>query len=295
MKKAILTGVVFQLCILLYAQENTSNYGPASDSTVSNYDNQDVLGGPKTIGGQLQADNQKKESYFRVPIRVTKGWYGWKQKMAEDYGLQLGVNYTSLFLNSSEVFVEDVNETSASSGILDIQVGWNLVNRKKGKNKGTIFFKVNSRHSYDSDKTPPMFHGIFETGYLGLPGTGYNDYSIRMLELNWQQNLLDDKLTIVAGKVDPTNYFNFHGLIVPWTSFIGYGASVSGTINWPDMGFGAIAGYKISDNWYAMAGATDVRGDLYEDGEFLYFGENFFEGNFFKAIEVGWVPSMAER
>ena len=155
--------------------------------------------------------------------------------------------------------------------------------------------KANSRHSYNADKTPPMFHGIFESGYYGLAATGYNDYTIRMLELNWQQSLLDDKLTIIVGKVDPTNYFNFHGLVVPWTSFIGYGASVSGTVNWPDMGVGLIAGYKFSDNFYAMGGMTDVRGDLYEDGEFLYFGENFFEGNMFKAFEIGYVPSMAER
>ena len=30
-----------------------------------------------------------------------------------------------------------------------------------------------------------------------------------MLELNWQQNFIKDKLTVIVGKVDPTNYFNF--------------------------------------------------------------------------------------
>ncbi len=140
-----------------------------------------------------------------------------------------------------------------------------------------------------------MFHGIFESGYYGLPATGFNDYSFRVLELNWQQSLVDDRLTLIAGKVDPTNYFNFHGLIVPWTSFLGYGSSVSGSVNWPDMGLGIIAGYKITDQFYAIAGLTDVRGDLFVKGEFLNFGENFFDGNFFKAIEVGFVPSMTER
>lgn len=275
--------------------QNESGYGIQSDSTESNYQNQDALGGPKTIGAQLKVDNQKKESYFRVPIRVTKGWYDWKKKLAENKGLQLGINYTSIFIKSTDVIDERSNSSTASSGVLDIQLGWNLVGRKSGQNKGTLFMKVNSRHSYNFDKTPPMFHGIFESGYYGLAATGYNDYSIRMLELNWQQSLLDDKLTIIVGKVDPTNYFNFHGLVVPWTSFIGYGASVSGTVNWPDMGVGLIAGYKFSDNFYAMGGMTDVRGDLYEDGEFLYFGENFFEGNMFKALEIGYVPSMAER
>ena len=44
-----------------------------------------------------------------------------------------------------------------------------------------------------------------------------------------------------------------------------------------------------------MAGITDVRGDLFNDGEVLNFGRNFFNGDFFKSVEVGYVPSMAER
>jgi porin len=44
-----------------------------------------------------------------------------------------------------------------------------------------------------------------------------------------------------------------------------------------------------------MGGLTDVRGDIYEDGKFLFFGENFFKGKFLKALEVGYVPSTAER
>ncbi len=61
------------LCPILQAQEQGSGYGFKSDSTESNYQNTDALGGPKTVGAQLKADNQKKESFFRVPTRVFKG------------------------------------------------------------------------------------------------------------------------------------------------------------------------------------------------------------------------------
>ena len=263
------------------------------DSTKSGYQNLDNAGGPKTIGGQLNADNQQREFFFRIPVRVTAPWYEWKKKLNDQTGIQLGINYTSVYLHSTEV-ISDENRENASSGILDLQIGWNLLNRKVGTNKGTLFVKMNSRHAYGSS-TDPMFHGIFESGYYGLPATGFRDYSFRALELNWQQNLVDDKLTIIAGKVDPTNYFNFHGLVVPWQHFLGYGSSLSGTVNWPNQGLGVIAGYKITDNFYAMAGLTDVYGDLFEKGDFLDFGQNFFEGNFFKVAEVGYVPSIAER
>lgn len=265
-----------------------------TDSTFSNYENQDAIGGPKTIGAQIAMDDEKRASYFRIPIRVFKPYFDWKSKVKENTGIQFSLNYTSVFFKSSEVIDEEVNDKNSGSGIFDLQLGWTFLNRKKGADQGTIFVKINSRHSY-SNSTPPMFHGINESGYYGLPATGFRDYTIRALELNWQQNLLDDKLTLIAGKVDPTNYFNFHGLLVPWQGFMGYGSSVSGTVNWPDMGFGILAGYKISKKMYAMGGLTDVRGDIYQDGKFLYFGENFFKGNFFKALEVGYVPSMDER
>jgi len=286
-----LVSLTISTCV--FAQQSRSGYGFASDSTESNYQNQDALGGPKTVGGQLLADNQKKESFFRIPVKVFAPWYAWKAILREKTGIQLGINYTAIYMQSSSVISEE-NKKEAGSGILDIQLGWNAVNQKSGKNKGTLFIKINSRHTYGSG-TSPMFHGISESGYYGLPATGFRDYTIRTLELNWQQNLIDDKLTIIFGKVDPTNYFNFHGLIVPWQSFLGYGASVSGTVNWPDMGLGVLAGYKITDNFYAMGGLTDVRGDIYESGKFFCFGENFFNGNFFKALEVGYVPSMHER
>jgi porin len=276
----------------IFAQ-NKSGLEVLSDTTMSGYQNTDGMGGPKSIGAQLEVDNQEKAFYFRVPIKVMKPWYDWKAMMNQDLGLQIGINYTTVFIASS-AGISETSRKNASSGILDIQAGWNLVGRKSGKNKGTLFLKINSRHAY-GDITPPMFHGIFESGYYGLPAVGFNDYTIRALELNWQQSLFNDKVNFVVGKVDPTNYFNFHGIIVPWQHFLGYGASVSGTVNWPNQGVGLIASYNFSDKIYAMAGITDVYGDLLEDNQFVHMGDNFFDGNFFKAVEVGYVPSMPER
>ncbi len=292
--------LAFVCCLLVstivFSQDKEkSGYGIQSDSTESDYKNQDAIGGPKSVGAQLKADNQKKEAYFRLPIKVTNGWYTWKKKLAQDYGLQLGINYTTVFMQSSHVLDESQNEAKASSGIFDFQLGWNLVGRKSGKNKGTLFLKVNNRHSYDNNKTAPMFHGLFESGYVGLPAVGFNNYDTRILELNWQQGFWDDKFQFVVGKIDPTNYLNFHGLVIPWSSFLGFGASLSGTVNWPNQGLGAVASYRITDNWYAMGLVSDVYGDLLKDNDYLDFGRNVFDGNLFKSVEAGWVPSMDQR
>lgn len=287
----IIVGILI-IPTLVFAQKN-SGLEVLADTSFSGYKNTDGMGGPKSVGVQLEVDNQAKTFYFRIPIRVMKPWYDWKAKVNQDLGLQLGINYTTVFMRASAGISEN-SRKNASSGILDLQVGWNLVGRKSGKNKGTLFLKINSRHAY-GDFTNPMFHGIFESGYYGLPAVGFNDYTTRVLELNWQQSLFNDKVNFVVGKVDPTNYFNFHGIVVPWQHFLGYGASLSGTVNWPNQGTGLIASYKFSDKVYAMAGITDVYGDLLEDNQFIHMGDNFFDGNFFKAVEVGYVPSMPER
>ena len=288
---------VFGLSMTLSAaavNAQAQKLGIASDNTESDYENHDTFSGPKSTGSQLKADNQKRESFFRLTPNLSKPWYDLKKEWNEKAGIQLGINYSAVSLRSNKVIDEAVNDKSAGSGVLDIQLGWNAVNRKKGKNKGTLYLRVNSRHGYGSGTTA-MFHGLNESGYYGLPATGFRNYTIRANELNWQQQLLDGRMSLIAGKVDPTNYFNFHGLMVPWTSFLGYGSSVSGTVNWPDKGMGVVGGFHITDNFYFMGGLTDVRGDIYRDGEFLYFGENFFKGNFFKVGEVGFVPSIADR
>ncbi|WNJ18309.1 carbohydrate porin [Pontibacter sp. G13] len=266
----------------------------AQQDTLNPYRNTEGFGGPKTVGGQLETDNSPQFKN-RIAVTKTKPWYDLKEKWAGSTGIEFGVNYTSIFILSTQT-ISDSNTNNASSGILDIQAGWTFLNRKRGKNTGKLFIKINDRHSYRGPtSTAPMFHGINESGYYGLPATGFRDYSIRAIELNYQQALFNNRFHFAIGKVDVTNYFDFHGLIVPWQHFVGYGASVSGTVNWPDQGLGGVVSIRPFEKWYLMGGVTDVRGDLFRKGEFLNFGDQFEEGKFWKGVEAGFVPSFEER
>ena len=156
------------------------------DADSSTYQNSEGFGGPKTVGAQLEADNSPRFEN-RIPIKHTKGWYDFKADLAEKTGIELGINYTSIFIYSTQTIANN-NTNNASSGIFDFQGGWTFLNRKKGKNTGKLFIKINSRHSYNGpNSTAPMFHGIGESGYYGLPATGYRNYSLRITELNYQQ------------------------------------------------------------------------------------------------------------
>ena len=271
--------------------ESRSGMGVLADSSYSGYSDRGAIGGPETIDAELEIANQKSESYFRIPIRVFKPWYDFKARINEKYGLRFGLNYTSVFVKASDGITEE-SETSAAGGVIDIPVSWLLVGRESG-NTGTFSLKLENRHPYTT--VAPMFLG-FETGSILLPATKVNEFSFRFTELFWQQMLLGGRLHFVAGKLDPTNYYTFHGLIHPFMNYYSYAFSVSPTANWPNQGAGVIAtGLDKSKRFYVMAGLNDAGGDPFEDGEWLYFGDNFFDGKFFSAVEVGYTPSFEER
>jgi len=140
-----------------------------------------------------------------------------------------------------------------------------------------------------------MYHGFNESGYYGLPAVAFRHYTFRFVELNWQQNFANNRIAFTVGKVDMTNYFNFHGLIIPWQHFLGFGASVSGTVNWGNQGLGGVAMVRPTEHFYLIAGAIDVYGDLFEDGHMLDLGRNYENGDLMYLAEIGWVPSYAER
>lgn len=261
--------------------------------TTKGYSNTDNIGGPGSIGREMEVDNNKYTFEYRYPIKYFKGWYDMKDRIAKNTGIQFGINYSALYMRSSQVLSEQNNKNSGS-GILDINAGWNLVGRKSGKNKGTLFIKFNSRHPYGGT-TAPMFHGLSESGYYGLPGTAFHDYSFRIIELNWVQNLWNNRAAFVFGKVDFTNYFNFHGLMIPWRHFLGWGSGLSGTMNWGNVGLGGVAMVRPTNQTYIMAGVIDVYGDRFNDGDFLDFGRHWQDGDLQTNVEVGWVPTYEER
>ena len=185
----------------------------------------------------------------------------------------------------------DSSETEAASGIFTFNFGWTVINPDSG-NQGQFFFKLVDRHRYTD--TTPHFLG-FDTGSILLPGTGYRDYSIRFNELLWQQSLFDRRAGVALGKIDPGNYFNYHPLMVPWTDFLSLGFISSPTINLPDPGWGAAVNILPHEHAYIGVVVADPRGDVYEDGEPLYGGEDIWNGDLWSSVEIGLVPSFDER
>ena len=233
-----------------------------------------------------------QEAYFRLPVRLFQPWFEAKRNVREQTGIQFGVNYTAVYVGASEGLT-DSSQTNAASGIIDIPVSMTLVGRESG-NTGTFSFKFENRHIYGSRPVPPMLLN-FETGSLLLPATKANNFTFRFTEMHWQQSLANDRVHFVLGKLDPTNYYTFHGLVHPFMNYFGYGSSVSPSANWPNQGAGIIGSVRPTEQLYINVGLHDAGGDPFTSGEVFYFGDNFFDGKFFKVVEVGFVPSFGER
>ncbi|WP_430817587.1 carbohydrate porin [Carboxylicivirga sp. RSCT41] len=282
------------LLLSLLTLLNTLNaLGQTSEQdTTKGFRNDDNIGGA-SVGRVLELDNEPYTFEYRYQTRYMKGWFDWKNSLNQKYGLQLGINYTSVYMRSSEV-INDNNDKNTAGGIFDIQLGWNIVNRKKGQNRGVLSVKLSDRHPYGG-LTAPMFHGIFESGYYGLTATSFHNYSFRILEFNYQQTFFENRLGFVIGKIDLPNYFNFHGIAIPAQHFLGYGSSVTSTGNWGNAGLGALVMVRPSPKLYIGFSMIDVYGDLFEDGDFFDLGRNWENGDFMHMAEIGYVPTYEER
>jgi porin len=281
-------SVALRFLSLLFILGSAPLSAQDADSPQKAFSNDDGFGGPKTIGAQLERDNIARE--YRFPVRLFADWFDHKKRINDDYGIQYNLNYETVAAWAGEKSTPQ-SEDFAASGIATALLSWSVVGRESG-NVGRLNIKFQSRHKFTD--IAPMFLG-FEGGYNSLVATGFRDWTPRFSEFNWSQTLFNNRVHFVAGKVDPSNYFTYHGLLVPWTDFLGYGFSVNGTVNWPDKGAGVIASVRPTENFFIVVAASDAQGDRYEDGKILCCGENFFNGRLFTAIEIGYVPSFSDR
>lgn len=237
--------------------------------------------GPDQVERQLQKDEEKKASLF--DLGFMKPYFDFKAKLKENSGFDIGIDYSSVYLSASESLGYD----NASSGMVRIYGSWELVNRGK-ENSGAFIYKVEHRQKYSS--IAPKALG-FEMGYVGLEVPAFNNDGFRMTNFYWRQRLLNDKISIVVGLLDATDYVDVYALASPWTGFMNFQFSTgSQTIYIPnDAALGIGFGAYITDKIYIIASISDAGSD--PTNPFKSF-ETFFSNNdYFKSIELGYVTS----
>jgi porin len=251
----------------------------------SGYKADDIgYGGRSSVGKQLYLDNLFVPDHLRFPEfdKSIQPYYEWKRKIREQYNLQFGQDYTSLFQKASDSLT---GTDSASAGVYRLYGRWLAIGKDK-KNAGALVFKIENSHKYGT-VAPDNLNK--ELGYIGSTGLLYSDLGWVLNDLNWQQRFNENKGGFVIGRADPNDYMDVVDYANPWTTFQNQNILENRSIAIPDTGFTAGIGYAFDDQWYLKLAVHDANGSLDDPG--------FFEqgAEFFSFAEVGWTPSLAER
>lgn len=229
------------------------------------------FGGPDAVPNQL-AEDQRQDT----PLKDQ-----WAEK-----GLQVSLDYSAVVLRANESLAG--SDDDSAGGMLRFYGSWDLYNQGS-KNTGTLIWKVEHRHDY-TDTAPKDF--LFGTGVLGLETPPFSDQGARMTNLYWSQHFNDGRTTVNAGLLDVTDYLDVYALASPWTGFYNFAFSTgTTTVALPgDAAFGVAGGTMIGDNFFAIAGVTDMNSDPTRPHETL---DNFFSDNkYFKSVELGWTSGQ---
>jgi len=249
---------------------------------------QDADGG-KNFGSPDAVDNQIADdaapSGAALGDRLLQPWFDWKAGLQEKRGLSFGIDYSSVWMGSSEAGLSGIDD--ASSGMVRFFGSWDLFGRGT-KNTGGLVWKVEHRHKYGD--IPPFDFG-FELGSVGMFVPPFSDQQNRVTNLYWRQRLGGGKVTLMAGFLDATDYLDVFAMASPWTGFVNFAFSTGTTTAFlpNDATLGLAAGAMLTDNLYIIGGITNA----YADPRVPFRGFDYVsDGEYFKSLELGLTPSQ---
>jgi len=241
------------------------------------------FGGPNTVGNQLLEDAEIKGAV--IEKRALQSWFDWKQKLQEEKGISLGIDYSAVYMKSGTDGLTGLD--TGSGGMLRFFGSWDLVG-KGTKDTGALVWKIEHRHKYTD--IPPKGLG-FELGYVGLFEPPFSDQGGRVTNLYWRQRLNEGKSTLIGGFLDVTDYVDAFVLGSPWTGFMNFafstGSASAFTPN--DSTLGAAGATMISDNLYLIGGLTNAYAD--PTSPFEGFDTFVSDNEYYASLELGWTLS----
>ena len=188
--------------------------------------------------------------------RTPQSYSDWKKSLREDNGFSFTLDYSATFIGASNTLG---NEDTFAGGAVRFFGQWDLVGRDSG-NTGSFIWKVENRHKY-TDIPPNGTKN--EIGYVGIISPTFSDIGTRLTNLYWKQNLNQNRVEIIAGMIDVTDWVDVYALASPWTGFSNFAFATGGaTIPTPDDAtLGAYLNLMVTDNLYVIGGFADSNAD----------------------------------
>ncbi len=289
MPRALTTLAVMAIAIPLpltvWAQEGDGADGEPSGAAILRNAAKAGLGGPQSVGAQLEEDAAQRKTMSRRPgvDAIFQPAENSLERLKQISGLQVGLDYQALYQTATDSLSE---EDDASSGSVGLFGKWQLLGGET-QNPGSLVFLLKQRHELWTELTPAQLGS--EIGYLGITGTTFSNCGPSLTTFYWEQVLAQGRSGFVAGRIDPTGYIDILGYAKQRTTFLNLSTLVNPSIALPDPGFGFGAGTMLTGQVFAKGLVTDANGSLTEI--------DFFPGGseFFTYGELGWTPSRDDR
>jgi porin len=231
--------------------------------------------GPASTEAQLGEDARVREVVVGVPWldETLAPYFAWKDGLEARVGLRFGGDYTSL------VQLATADPTDGAAGMYRLFGDWDLLDRG-GDFEGSLVFKGESRHRYGGGATPLSLG--FEFGSALPTGVPFSNDGWLLSNLFWKQRL-GDRVTLLLGQVDTSDYLDLYGLVSPWLHFTNLAFLTNPTIPLPSQGLGGAVGAWLTDRIYAIGGVADPTADPTRP-----FDDPFGGGEVFAHGELGW-------
>ncbi len=242
------------------------------------------FGSPDAVENTIRDDREITGAIFDK--RLSQSWFDWKKQLEKDHGLSFGLDYSGVYLKSSENGAS--GDDNAAGGMLRFFGSWELTGRGT-KNTGAFVWKVEHRHKY-TDNAPQAFG--FDQSIVGLIEPPFSDQGARWTNLYWRQRFNDGKSVLLGGFLDATDYVDVFALGSPWTGFLNLAFSTgTNTIYLPnDAALGIAGATMLTDKMYIIGSLSDAYSDPTDITD--SFKRFFDESEYFTSVELGWTQGQ---
>jgi len=275
--------VVFGLSGSLFAAEQTEN---KPFSYQAGYGDGEGFGGPDSVSGELKWGDIDRDSIYQ--FSAFQPYFDWKRGLNEDYGLKLGFNVFLLHQQASAHVGED-QKNHTTGGIYRFQGSWTAFGRGTG-HPGQLEWRIESRSDIGGGPAPAQFGNDI----AGALNTGFpysNNFDTDISVLNWTQTFNNQTAGFAVGRLAFDAYLDAYAFQTPTRGFLNRSFVVNPAATTTGIGaLGAVIKGMVSENIW-------LGGHIYDanavNGDFDF--DTIKEGEWLKAVEIGWTPSFAQR
>ena len=285
------TAMLFSLLVMMTAGQSIAQEEAGDEEiTQSGYEDLPEFGGPESVTAELKRNDAEREAIYQFDgiQRNLAGYFDWKRRQQDENGFAMGFQYYMLYQKASSSLPTE--DDDALGGIFRFQGNWTLFRRDNG-NLGRIEYRVESRSNIGGFKAPGSLGG--RTGVAALaPGFAYSDsFDTDLAVLNWTQGFANGKAGYAVGRLAFDVYLDAFPFQTFSRGYLNRSFILNPTL--PTTGIGAIGGAVkgfVSDNVWLGAQMHDANA---ASGDFDW--DTVEEGEWLKAIEVGYTPSFGQR